>query len=131
MAYQVIPEGTSVVISFEPTAIAAGDSVILNLSKIGDDKSQASLSDNSITLSSEEPKDQIIVTVADNPDKQGDALTFTIAFTLNKGTLDGATPDLPQALTFTIPPNDLKVSYKEEPPAIITGTDQNLSLIHI
>ena len=39
-AYQVIPEGTSVVISFEATTITAGDSVIMDLSKTGDDKSQ-------------------------------------------------------------------------------------------
>ena len=54
-AYQIIPEGTAAVIYFHPTTFTAGDSVVLDLSKTGDDESRASLSPNSITLSSTTP----------------------------------------------------------------------------
>ena len=115
-AYQVIPEGGAAIISFQPTGITDGDSVTLGLSKTGDGASRAVLSTNSITLTSDAPKAHVTVTVADNSDTQGAALTFTVDFTLNSETLDGAAPDLPQALTFTIPANDLKADYKNKPP---------------
>ena len=128
-AYKVIPEGLSAIISFEPTTITADDSVTLDLSKTGDDESRASLSDNSITLTPGAPTPQVMVTVANNADRQDSAITFTVGFTLNKGTLDGQTPGPPQALTFTIPPNDLEVAYKKEPPETITGASTELELV--
>ena len=128
-AYQVIPEGTAAIISFQPTDIAAGDSVTLGLSKTGDGASRAVLSANSITLTSAAPKAQAIITVADNPDIQGSTLSFTVDFTLNSGTLDGKPPDLPLALTFTIPPNDLQAGYKEPPPRIIESNSKDFELL--
>ena len=128
-AYQVIPEGNAAIISFAPTTITDGESVRLNLRKTGTGASRASLSANSITLTSDAPTAQVMVTVKDNQTRQDNTLSFTITFTRNRGTLNGQTPGLPPALTFTIPANDLKVSYKEEPPAIITGTDQNFDLL--
>ena len=128
-AYKVIPEGNSAIISFEPTTITADNSVTLDLSTTGDDKSRASLSNNSITLTPGAPTPHVMVTVADNSDRQGSAITFTVAFTLNKGTLNGQPPGLPQALTFAIPPNDLEVAYKEEPPETITAASTELELV--
>ena len=80
-AYQIIPEGEAAVISFEPSTITAGESVTLDLSIEGADASQASLSPEFITLSSTTPKAQVIVTVDDKEEKQGDALSFMIGFT--------------------------------------------------
>ena len=120
-AYQIIPEGAFAVISFEPSIIAADDSVTLDLSIEGDGASQASLSANSITLTSGAPKAQVTITVADNSDTQGTALAFTVGFTHNSGTLVEASPGLPPALTFTIPPNDLRAEPTEELPDIIMG----------
>ena len=128
-AYRVIPEGMAAAISFQPDDDITDGTATLGLSKTGDGASRARLSDDSITLSLATSQAQVMVAVADNSNTQGSALTFTIAFTLNKGTLDGAAPDLPQALIFTIPPNDLKADYKEDPPAIITGASTTLELV--
>ena len=84
-AYQLIPEGEAAVISFEPSTITVGESVTLDLRIEGDGASQASLSPNFITLSSTTPKAQVTVTVAENSDKQGSAVTFMIAAALRPG----------------------------------------------
>ena len=62
-------------------------------------------------------------------DRQSTELSFTVAFTHNKGTLVGLTPGLPPALTFTIPVNDFGARYAEKPPDIIMSNNITLELV--